>query len=213
MSWSCNRVNTAVLPHCYGGMYVFCLVYHNMNYWRAMPIQFLLQCIIVQYTCEIRIYDKCNHIYNMFLTQVLSSGSKIRLGDALSPAERIQQRFSCSALELVHCTAPFVASTVWMHSLLVAPGQRARCGAVGTQAGKQQAPPAPLAQPLMVIVADRSDTARVRKGCGKAGDGGKRWTDKAETATARCIFDIKNSFFLKITEVSVYQNTGWEMSN
>lgn len=56
-----------------------------------------------------------------------------------SLAEGIQQRFSCSSPELVHCTAPFVASTVWMHSLLAAPGQRARCGAMGTQAGKQQA--------------------------------------------------------------------------
>lgn len=123
------------------------------------------------------------------------------IGLALSPAERIRQRFSCSALELVHCTAPFVASTVWMHSLLVAPGQRARCGAVGDASRETAGPPAPLAQPLMVIVADRSDTVRARrKGCGKTGDGGERWTDKAETATARCVFDdIKKSLrFLSI---------------
>lgn len=88
------------------------------------------------------------------------------------------------------------------------PASSLRCS--GDASRETAGPPAPLAQPLMVIVADRSDTVRARrKGCGKTGDGGERWTDKAEPATARCVFDdIKNTFLRKSLRF-VYQNTGW----
>lgn len=92
------------------------------------------------------------------------------------------------------------------------PASSLRCS--GDASRETAGPPAPLAQPLMVIVADRSDTARVRKGCGETGDGGKIWTGKAETATARCIFDdIKNYFLRKSLRFLSIKILAGEMSN
>lgn len=64
------------------------------------------------------------HISSVFRMKVCPSPILgIDLAFTSTPAERIQQRLSCCTLELLYCTAPFVASTVWTHSLLAAPGQ------------------------------------------------------------------------------------------
>lgn len=125
--------------------YDFIWVYHSLNNWWAMPItlaiHYLSQCVIVPYICEIKINGTVTHATTFRICFHAVSPPPVLASGGLAPslAGRIQKRFSCSSPELLHCSAPFVASTVWTHSLLAAPGQRARCGAMGTQAGKQQA--------------------------------------------------------------------------
>lgn len=74
------------------------------------------------------------------------------------------------------------------------PASSLRCS--GDASRETAGPPAPLAQPLMVIVAGRSDPVRVRKRCGTKEDGGRRWTGKPQRATVKYNFGYnKNKNF------------------
>lgn len=120
--WSCSRT-MLVTHYCQWAVQLHCLSYFRLSHLLATP----LECYIEAPQCEKWnnansskwfIFSACSEWKS---ARVVSWGS-ILLSRALPPAERIQQRLSCWTLELLFCTAPFVASTVWRHSLLVSPG-------------------------------------------------------------------------------------------
>lgn len=124
-------------------------------------------------------------MYNKFLLQACPS-LIYRIGLDSLPCwkDSAALQLFCSWVGPLHSS---ICSINCLNAQLVSasrPASSLRCS--GDASRETAGPPAPLAQPLMVIVADRSDPVRMRKGCGTKEDGGRRWTGKAQRAA--CIF-------------------------
>lgn len=70
------------------------------------------------------------------------------------------------------------------------PASSPRCS--GDASRETAGPPAPLAEPLMVIVADRPDAVKVRKWCAEAGENGQKSAEEGKTLSD----DIESIFLL-----------------
>lgn len=72
------------------------------------------------------------------------------------------------------------------------PASSPRCS--GDASRETAGPPAPLAEPLMVIVADRPDAVKVRKWCAETGENSQKSVEEGKSKTISV--DIKSIFLL-----------------
>lgn len=73
------------------------------------------------------------------------------------------------------------------------PASSPRCS--GDASRETAGPPAPLAEPLIVIVADRPDAVKMRKWCAETGENGQK---SAEEGNSKMLSDDIKSIFLVI---------------